>query len=169
MIFIIIILILIIIALLIKLKKSFKVAKTEEEKEENYNTTIIPYKKKYLLTKNEWSFYKKLKTLSDNYNLHIIAKIRLADLVEVDYNKTKEFNKYFAKIKSKHIDFALTKPENLEVKYLIELDDNSHNKQNRKNRDDFLNKLCNETGYKLIRTYGDITLIENIIKENQEQ
>lgn len=169
MIFIIIILILIIIALLIKLKKSFKVTKTEEEKEENYNTTIIPYKKKYLLTKNEWSFYKKLKTLSDNYNLHIIAKIRLADLVEVDYNKTKEFNKYFAKIKSKHIDFALTKPENLEVKYLIELDDNSHNKQNRKNRDDFLNKLCNETGYKLIRTYGDITLIENIIKENQEQ
>lgn len=170
MIFVIIILILIIVALLIKGNKKSEITTNELNNEENdvndYNIINTPYKKKYLLTKNEWFFYKNLKPLSEKYNLHIIAKIRLADLVEVDYNKTKEFNKYFAKIKSKHIDFALTKPDNLEVKYLIELDDNSHNKQDRKNRDEFLNKICNETGYKLIRTFGDITQIENIIKED---
>ena len=38
---------------------------------------VLPYKKKYLLTKHEWAFYKKLKPLADRYNLVVIAKTRL--------------------------------------------------------------------------------------------
>ena len=41
------------------------------------------YIKPYLLTKKEWAFYKALKPITDKYHLHILAKVRLADLVEV--------------------------------------------------------------------------------------
>lgn len=43
----------------------------------------LPYHKKFLLTKNEWSFYKNLKKITDRYGLHILAKVRVADLVDV--------------------------------------------------------------------------------------
>lgn len=130
------------------------------------NNNFLPYRKKLLLTKNEWAFYKRLKPIADKYEMGIIAKIRLADLIEVDTNKTKEFNKFFPKISSKHIDFGLVYPDNMEVKYLIELDDRSHNLPKRKERDDFINKVCEKTGYNLIRTYGNIEDIELILKSD---
>jgi len=123
----------------------------------------LPYKKKYLLTKNEWAFYKKLKPIADRYGYNIIAKIRLADLVEVDTSQTKEFGKYFPKISSKHIDFGLVNPENMEVLYLIELDDSSHQRAERTERDKFVNALCEKVGYTLIRTYNDTEEVERVL------
>lgn len=56
----------------------------------------LPYTKKLLLTKNEWAFYKKLKPICDRHNLHILAKVRLADLVDVSSQKQgKDRIKYF--------------------------------------------------------------------------
>lgn len=129
------------------------------------NNKFLPYRKKYLLTKNEWNFYKRLKPITDRYGLGIIAKIRLADLIEVDTEKTKEFGRFFPRISSKHIDFGLVNSENMEVKYLIELDDSSHNAPDRIERDDFVNKVCAKTGYVLIRTLGDVSEIEKILKK----
>lgn len=128
------------------------------------NNRFLPYRKKYLLTKNEWIFYKKLKPLADRYGLGIIAKIRLADLIEVDTKKTKEFGRFFSRISSKHIDFGLVNPENMEVRYLIELDDSSHSRPDRMERDDFINRVCEKTGYVLIRTTGDISEVEKFLK-----
>lgn len=125
---------------------------------------FLPYRKKYLLTKNEWIFYKKLKPLADRCGLGIIAKIRLADLIEVDTYRTKDFGRFFSRISSKHIDFGLVNPENMEVRYLIELDDSSHNRPDRMERDDFINKVCEKTGYILIRTSGDISEVERFLK-----
>lgn len=58
--------------------------------------SFLPYRKKLLLTKNEWNFYKKLKPVTDKYGYGIIAKVRLADLIEVDTDKTKEFWQIFS-------------------------------------------------------------------------
>lgn len=128
------------------------------------NNRFLPYRKKYLLTKNEWIFYKKLKPLADRYGLGVIAKIRLADLIEVDTEKTKDFGRFFSRISSKHIDFGLVNPENMEVRYLIELDDSSHSRPERMERDDFINRVCEKTGYVLIRTGGDISEVEKFLK-----
>ena len=128
--------------------------------------TELPYRKKELLTKHELSFYKKLRPLANKYGFVVISKIRLADLVEVDTDKTKEFAKYFAKIKAKHIDFGLVRPENMEVAYLIELDDKSHNRADRIERDEFVNALCRKTGYTLIRTCNDTSEVERVLSEN---
>lgn len=124
------------------------------------------YKKKYLLTKNEWIFYKSLKPIADKYNLIVLSKIRLADLVEVDEalkNNKNEYYRYFNMIKAKHIDFALAVPKNMKVVLLIELDDMSHN--NQKYRDIFINNICNKCGYKLLRTDNDVLLDEKIKKK----
>lgn len=125
-----------------------------------------PFKKVYLLTKNEWNFFKRLKLIIDKYNLSIIAKIRLADLIEVDNNKSSNYQEDFDRIKSKHIDFAIVKSDNMEVKLLLELDDNSHNSSDRISRDMFIDKVCEVTGYKLIRTTGDTTEIERELINN---
>ncbi len=127
-----------------------------------YYRNDYPYKRKYLLTKNEFYFYKRLRPIAEKYNLNILTKIRIADLVDVDTTKTNEYYKYFAKIKAKHIDFALVNI-NMEVIYLIELDDYTHSYKNRIERDNFVNQLLLETGYKLIRTYGDVNQINTLL------
>lgn len=127
-----------------------------------YYRNDYPYKRKYLLTKNEFYFYKRLRPIAEKYNLNILTKIRIADLVDVDTTKTNEYYKYFAKIKAKHIDFALVNI-NMEVIYLIELDDYTHSYKNRIERDNFVNQLFLETGYKLIRTYGDVNQINTLL------
>lgn len=123
-----------------------------DEKEIKNVNNIFPYQKKYLLTKNEWYFYKKIKPICEKYNLHIISKVRLADIVDVKSNLNKsEQQIYFNKIQNKHVDFILCNPENLAIVALIELDDSSHKNQNRIERDEFLNNLCEKVDYKLIR------------------
>lgn len=123
----------------------------------------LPYKKKLLLTKNEWAFYKGLKPIADELGYSVLAKIRLADLVEVDVKDNKEFMKYFNKINKKHVDFVLAKPENLQIELLIELDDNSHNSA-QKQRDEFIEALYKQTGYKLLRVKGAGELKEKILE-----
>lgn len=147
-----------------------KIEYNQKQQNYNYNDGYYPYQKKYLLTKNEWYFYKRLKPVIDKYNLQIIAKIRLADIVEVKPNNKGQWHSLFNKIKSKHIDFAIVNKDNFEIKYLIELDDSSHNRIDRIKRDEFVNELCFKTGYKLLHTYGNVSEIDNIlnldIKEN---
>ncbi len=124
------------------------------------DTATLPYKKKLLLTKNEWLFYKSLKPAADELGYTVLSKIRVADLVEVNVPDKKDYIKYFNKINKKHIDFALAKPENLQIILLIELDDNSH--KNGNERDAFIEKLYMQTGYKLLRVSGEANIKEKI-------
>ena len=119
---------------------------------------------KTILTDREYEFYKRLKPLADEYGLNIYAKVRLADLIEP---KPKEENPFwmecFNKIKSKHIDFALADEETAIVA-LIELDDTSHSRPDREERDDFVNAVLENTGYTLLRTYGELDVIEDYLR-----
>lgn len=154
-----------------KKKNKIKIQKANvnKEYENNIEGTIIiqnAYEKAYLLTKREWKFYKEIKPITDKYNLHILAKIRLNDLVNVkkDLDKS-EYIKHLNKIQKKHIDFALCNPNNLEIIALVELDDDTHEKEDRKQRDEFINEICKSVGYVLIRTY-DSNNFEKILIEN---
>ena len=119
---------------------------------------------KTILTDREYEFYKRLKPLADEYGLNIYAKVRLADLIEP---KPKEENPFwmecFNKIKSKHIDFALADEETA-IFALIELDDTSHSRPDREERDDFVNAVLENTGYTLLRTYGELDVIEEYLR-----
>lgn len=125
----------------------------------------LPYRRKFLLTKNEYWFYKSLKEIADKYDFAILAKIRFADLVEVSAEADKkEYIKYFGKIKSKHIDFILCKKDNLYPELLIELNDSSHNTEDRIKRDEFIKKIAEKVGYKMVFVDGTQNLEETIIK-----
>ena len=122
------------------------------------------YVSKPILTDREYKFYKRLKPLADKYKLQIYTKIRLADLVEP---KPKEENpmwiQCFNKIKAKHIDFALA-DEDTNIIVLIELDDRTHQRPDREERDVFVNAVLKNTGYTLLRTYGSTDEIEEHLK-----
>ncbi len=125
----------------------------------------IRYKRKYLLTKREWSFYHELKLIANKHNYIVLAKIRMADLVEPDEPKgSKGYFRAFSKTKAKHIDFALCNPVNMYVELLIELDDSTHERADRKERDLFIEKVYEETGYKLLRVI-DTEGLENKLIE----
>lgn len=141
-----------------------KIKKVEEKID---YTGFMPYSKKYLLTKNEWFFYKVLKQIANELGYTVLAKVRVADLVEVTARDYTLKGFYLNKVVSKHIDFVLARPENLQVVLLIELDDNSHDNKAKQERDEFIDKLYKQTGYKFIRIRGTGNLKE-IIKEQLE-
>lgn len=137
------------------------------KKRKNNNTNwaqiqITPanYKRKYLLTHNEWAFYKHLKPIADKLGLTVLAKIRMADLVDPIGDTGSEYYKAFGKVKAKHVDFALAKPDNLYIELLIELDDSTHKEGNE--RDAFVENVYAAVGYKLLRVYNDYMLEEYI-------
>ena len=157
--FIAVILVMVIEYLLVKKKNS-----KHEEDHDNYGNNYhdeYPFHSKYLLTKNEYYFYNKLKTVTEPLNLQILAKIRLADLIEI--NDGKEWWALFGKIKSKHIDFAIS--DNMRIVALIELDDYSHQRSDRQKRDEFVNNALSIAGYNVIRTYGDTNVIKQTLSD----
>lgn len=120
---------------------------TNDSSEKDY-----PYVRKYLLTKNEWKFYKDLKRITDKYHIHILSKVRINDLIDVKKG-TEQFTLYRTKIAQKHFDFVLANPDNLAILCAIELDDSTHdNNIKTQQRDFFVNHLCEVVSLPLIRT-----------------
>ncbi len=118
-----------------------------------------------ILTDREYEFYKRIQPIAEEYELQVLMKVRLADLVEP---KPKAENPYwmecFNKIKAKHIDFALADYDT-NIIALIELDDSTHARPDREERDIFVNAVLENTGYVLLRTYGDTDVIERFLSD----
>lgn len=134
---------------------------------------IYPYCKKNLLSNNELNFYKELKPIAEKLKLHIIAKVRIADFVDTEKGLS-YFEKweFLSKITQKHIDFILCNPENLSPILLIELDDNSHETEKRKERDKFVEEVYKKAEYKLLRVRNadniESKILECINKKSSE-
>lgn len=133
---------------------------------EHMNNRDYPYRKSTLLTTNERLFYQKLKSITDKYNLHIISKVRMADLVlPFDNLNRRDWQFYFNKIKSKHVDFVLCDPFNLQPKLIIELNDASHQKADRKERDLFLNNVFVKVGIPILYVMNANEIEAHICRE----
>lgn len=136
------------------------IKRKQKNKKEDYS-----YRKKYLLTKNEYIFFKTLKPIADELNLIVLTKIRMADLLTPAYHyKSKEYYGAFQKIKAKHVDFALALPNNCAVVLLIELDDNSHDTEDRRERDEFCDTIYANCGYSLLHVRSTRYLKEQIVE-----
>lgn len=142
--------------------KQTTIKPTQKENIYNQQEEIYPYHKKYLLTKNEYYFYNRLKNITEPLNLQILAKIRLADLIETNsgLNKSQQ-STYFNKIKAKHIDFAIA--NNMKIILIIELDDYSHSYNSTKERDSFVNNALIKSGYTVVRTNGNLDVISKAL------
>lgn len=121
----------------------------KEKDSKDYSTA---YQAKYLLTKNEWHEYKKLKEYAAGKGLTVCPKVRVLDIIEPRKGQD-NYRTLINKVQSKHVDFLIT-DDDLRIKGVIELDDNSHNKTNRQERDEFLNIVLQSCGYKVVHTKG---------------
>jgi len=141
--------------------------------DENYNKF---YKSKiYLITLNELVFYNVLLEIAKELDLILCSQVSLYNIVETKkgLDKSNEI-KYFNKISRKSIDFVLVDKKDCRIRLCIELDDNTHKKYNRIERDKFINKLFKDLNINLIRISSRFhynkeelkNLIENNISKN---
>ncbi len=110
----------------------------------------LPYRARgRLVTQAELRFYKSLvKAVQDDFE--IFAMVRIADLLRVE-DGTANYRKWLNKILAKHVDFVLCDPGSLQPRVCIELDDSSHERQERIERDQFLDAAFESADLPLLR------------------
>lgn len=114
--------------------------------------TALPYATvPSVLTAAEQQFAKVLELAVDD-QYRILAKIRLADVFRVTVpEKTSPWWKAFAWIQSKHFDFLLVDKETWQPKLAVELDDSTHFRSDRQQRDQLVNDICRVAGLPILR------------------
>ena len=115
-----------------------------------------PYqKRKYLMSIPERKFYEELSRIIDTSKYVVLPQVPLSRVVEVKI-RGKEFWRYHNKINKKIIDFVVFSKPYYEPVLAIEYDDKSHEKKDRRKRDDFLNNVMSKSGITLLRVkYGE--------------
>lgn len=135
-----------------------------EENINNNNNQEIIYKSKPLLTKCEIEFYNKLVKIEDCGNYKVIPQVNLASIIEKVSS-----NRYQSEL-YRNIDFGVFSKDLSKLFLLIELNDNTHNDQSRKIRDNKVKNICSNANIKLITFYTKYEnkeeYIINRIKEN---
>lgn len=119
---------------------------------QKYNIAKYPYfKNTALLTPAEISFRHSLRiAVEDRFEIN--SKVRLADIISVHKGLPKSvWSSSFNQIKAKHLDFVLVDKETTEIICGIELDDSSHNKPDRQQRDGFLDAALESANLPLLR------------------
>lgn len=77
----------------------------------------------------------------------IFGKVRLADVVRVKNTPDRgAWQTAFNKIDRKHVDFVGCDPADLSVKFVVELDDRSHERPDRRDRDAFVDGALKAAG-----------------------
>jgi hypothetical protein len=111
------------------------------EKEEKSSKIEYPYHQvDEFISPAELNFFFNLKAVIGD-SAHIFSKVKLSDLF---YAKTGDFGtnrSYNNRIDRKHVDFLLCDPKTLKPILCIELDDKSHQRADRQERDDFVNHV----------------------------
>lgn len=145
------ILIAIVIILIFVIVLIYVIAKHKNKsKQESLSENNLPYViVKKLLTDKELRFYNCIKPIADEYDYSVMCKVRLADLTEIP-NGTENYIKWFNATKSKHIDFVICKSDTSPI-FAIEVDDHTHDSNDRKKRDEFINKIFEDSPVKLLR------------------
>lgn len=141
---------LVIIVSIIKKNPNWILQENQKQKENtDYSQS---YQAKYLLTRNEWHEYKKLKQFAEAKDLQVCPKVRLLDIIEPRRGEA-NYRSLLMKVQSKHVDFLIT-DQDLRIKAVVELDDGSHDSKDRKERDEFVDTILTSVGYKVIHTKG---------------
>ena len=119
----------------------------------------LPYEmNETILTERERSFYRILRPIADKLELQICPKVRVADIVSIKKG-TRDWQKWFNKIRSKHVDFLLCDYD-MNTVLIIELDDRSHETERAKKNDALKNAIF---GNKLVRIRSLKDDVEGII------
>jgi hypothetical protein len=109
----------------------------------------FPYRQRDdFLSPAEFSFYRVLVVALGNRAV-ICPKVGLGDIFYVAYGNDKQ--SFRNKIDRKHVDFLLCDPQMMKPRLGIELDDASHRRADRVERDQFVDKVFESAGLPLAR------------------
>ncbi len=107
----------------------------------------LPFKKKdFLLNIPERQFFEGLQQIIPAEYI-VFPQIVLSNVIQVTSTK-KDFWAYHNKINRKTIDFVIFEKQYLKPIIAIEYDGKTHNRSDRQERDDFVDKVLNSTGIK---------------------
>ncbi|CAC9527346.1 hypothetical protein [uncultured Gammaproteobacteria bacterium] len=110
-------------------------------------------KQQAIFTKAEINLLKVLEQVVINPNLAIYGKIRVADILKPAIQKNSNRKKWwsaFSKISQKHVDLVIVDKHDYSVVSVIELNDKSHNRKDRQDRDKFIRKAYASANIELV-------------------
>lgn len=111
-----------------------------------YNVNIKNnYIQKKFMTNCEYEFYLKIIELEKDYK--IVPQINLATIIKKETNNERH-NELF-----RNIDFGIFTKDYSQLLVLIELNDKTHNRTDRKQRDMKVNTICYHAGIRLLTFY----------------
>ena len=88
-----------------------------------------------LMSAGELKFFRALEAAVGE-NFRLFSKVRLGDVVRpISGTDRSTWYSAFGVIKSKHVDFVACDPNDMAIQFVVELDDKSHQKANRVERD----------------------------------
>lgn len=124
------------------------------------------YIQKEIMTNCELSFYYKIMDLEEKYN--IIPQLNLGTIIK------KISNVSFRNELFRNIDFAIFSKDYSKLLLLIELNDKTHNQEERKKRDESVKKICDSAKIKIITFYTKYSnekeyVINRILREIKEK
>jgi hypothetical protein len=121
-----------------------------ESKNDTRETKEFPYfLNKNFITPAELNFLSVLRQTIGNQAI-ICTKVSLGDLFTTKRDDYSQYTTYMNKIRRKHVDFLLCDSTTMRPLVGIELDDKSHEREDRKERDKFVDGVFNASGLSLI-------------------
>lgn len=109
----------------------------------------LPYRQRDdFLSAAELSFYRVMMNALGN-RVIICPKVNLADIFFV--LRPNENQRHRNKIDRKHVDFLICEPMTMKPRCAVELDDSSHARRDRQERDEFVDQVFNVAGLPLVR------------------
>lgn len=136
---------------------NFRTKKEEGQKPEEGNSIKLPaygnflYRPKRFLTEAEFSYFRKLEE-QHGKDYYIIPQVVLSSIVDVDMPRYHfEYKGYRSKIDKKTLDFVLFDKASFIPVLAIELDDYTHQRYDRVQRDKFVNAVLEKVNIKLER------------------
>ncbi len=132
------------VLILVMLARSLRRGKAGEPRRE-----LLPYRlRDDFVTEAEFAFYTALRAYLDE-SILICPKVNLADLFFPAVDSGEKM-RYLNKINRKHVDFLLCDAETLEPVCGVELDDSSHQREDRARRDAFVDMVYEAAGIPLV-------------------
>lgn len=109
----------------------------------------LPYfARTHLLSKGELAFYHALRGVLPA-GLIVSFKVRLSDVINCPGDAWRQG--FGARISQKHLDFVVVDAGTTAVRFVIELDDKTHARRDRRERDDFVDRALGTAGVPILR------------------
>jgi hypothetical protein len=152
--------IIIFIGLIAFLQKIFASSKSSSKKTKE--TAIYQYgRREYIMTKAEQNFFVMLsQTFQGKY--HVFPQVHLSSILDEKMVKGQNWKAAFKHVNGKSVDFVICDKQYAKPLVAVELDDWSHGSENRRSRDEEVERIFDAAGLPLVRfnDYKNLSVVD---------